>query len=130
MSVKPRTNLILDAIILVLCIAVLVTGLMLWIGYSSGGARAGHGHGNNAAVSTSADRTNTTILGLDRAAARDIHNWAGVGFGLLILVHLVFHWKWITCQTGRLIQPSSSRGRARRANDCPEALANQATKKV
>jgi len=28
-----------------------------------------------------------------------LHDWSGLIMGLLIMVHLVLHWKWIVCAT-------------------------------
>jgi len=32
-----------------------------------------------------------------------LHDWSGVAMGLLVLTHLVLHWRWIVCMTKRLI---------------------------
>lgn len=37
------------------------------------------------------------ILGLDRHEWGEVHQWLGVAFVVLTLVHLVLHWSWITC---------------------------------
>ncbi|MCZ7541063.1 MAG: hypothetical protein M5U29_14375 [Anaerolineae bacterium] len=49
----------------------------------------------------------------------DVHAWAGVIMGALVLVHVVFHWKWIVCQVGRLW--SSPRPARAPRDACPEA---------
>ncbi len=28
-----------------------------------------------------------------------LHDWSGVVMGLLVLIHLILHWKWIVCMT-------------------------------
>lgn len=44
------------------------------------------------------------IIGLSnkeipKAAISAMHDWAGLLMGLFVLVHLILHWKWITCVT-------------------------------
>ena len=48
MNVKPRTNLVLDTAILGLFVVVLVSGLLLWVVYPSGGTRARGRHESRA----------------------------------------------------------------------------------
>ena len=38
-------------------------------------------------------------LGFPMAGITFIHDWAGVLMGVLIAVHIILHWKWITCMT-------------------------------
>jgi cytochrome b561 len=95
MNIKPRMNYILDTIILVLLVIVMVSGLLLWQVVPDGGTR----HWGVHAETSSAQ----TVLGLARTDIRSVHNWAGLLMGGLVLVHLLFHWKWIVCQTRRLL---------------------------
>ena len=111
MTIKPRANLIVDTIILVLLVAVLVSGLLVWLVYPQGGTRAGRRYN---AESTPAE----PVLGIDKHDMVTVHTWAGLGMGLLVLIHLVFHWKWITCQVGRLFGRKSAT--TRRSRSCPE----------
>ncbi len=117
MSVKPRTNLLLDTGIMILFVAVLLSGLLLWTVYPAGGTRAGRGHGDGAAE--------TAVLALDKHTLVTAHEWGGVIVGLLVLLHLLFHWKWITCQAKRVFAhtPPSRRTPARACTDapCPDA---------
>ncbi|MEW6580119.1 MAG: DUF4405 domain-containing protein [Chloroflexota bacterium] len=115
MTVKPRTNLALDAVILLLFVVTFVSGVLLWVVYPPGGGqRVGTGRG---AVAASADEM--TLLGLNRHTMGEAHDWAGVIMGVLVLVHLVFHWKWIVCQVRRL-WGGPRPARAPR-DTCPEA---------
>lgn len=95
MTVKPRTNYLLDVIILALLVIVLLSGLLLWQVYPAGGAR--HRGAHDAADSAQA------LLGIERAEMRSLHDWAGLLMGALVGLHLLFHWKWIGCQTRRLL---------------------------
>lgn len=114
MAVKPRTNLTLDAVILALFLVIFISGVLLWVVYPpGGGGRVGNGRG---AVAASAE--DFALLGLDRHSMNDVHAWAGVIMGALVLVHVVFHWKWIVCQVGRLW--SSPRPARAPRDACPE----------
>lgn len=84
MNVKPRTNMILDSAILVIFLAVAVSGLLLW-GLPSGPAQ-------------------TTLAGLSKHTLHDVHILAGLAMIGFVVAHLAFHWKWITCQVGRLFK--------------------------
>lgn len=95
MTVKPRTNYILDGIILSLFVVVMLSGLLLWQIYPDGGTHYRGGRGQTAAVQT--------VMGIAKPDMRTLHNWAGVLMGVLVLIHLVFHWKWVVCQTRRLL---------------------------
>ncbi|MBN2304383.1 MAG: DUF4405 domain-containing protein [Anaerolineae bacterium] len=114
MTVKPRTNYILDMIILALFVAVLVSGLLLWQVYPGGGTRAGvEGQGRRQGnhqddyteTTTTSSQTSQaeTVLGITKPDMRTLHDWAGILMGVLVLIHVVFHWKWIVCQTRRLL---------------------------
>ena len=93
-------------------VTVLVSGVLLWLAYpQGGGARAG---GRYNARSSAVE----PVLGIDKHDMVTAHTWAGLGIGLLVLVHLVFHWKWITCQVGRLF--GRKQVHTRRSRSCPE----------
>lgn len=108
MNVKPRTHLLLDAAIFAAFVVTLGSGLLLWAVFSSGGVHAGHSLAET-----------VTVLGLDRHTTNDLHVWSGLIMGALALLHLVFHWKWITCQVGRL-SGSGRRQAHGRARTCPD----------
>jgi hypothetical protein len=114
MTVKPRTNLALDTVILLLFLVVFISGLLLWVVYPPGGGqRVGTGRG-----AIAASESDMTLFGLDRHTMGEVHNWVGLIMGLGVIVHLVFHWKWIVCQVRRLW----NRPRAARVprDACPE----------
>ncbi len=111
MTVKPRIHLALDTVILALFVVVFVSGVLLWTVFPQGGGGNGRG-----AIAASAN--NFTLLGLDRHLMRDLHDWAGVLMGVGVLIHLLFHWKWVVCQVRRLW--SSPRPPRAPRDACPE----------
>jgi len=32
-----------------------------------------------------------------------LHDWSGLIMGLLVLIHLALHWKWIVCMTKNMV---------------------------
>ncbi|MBN2042298.1 MAG: DUF4405 domain-containing protein [Candidatus Aenigmarchaeota archaeon] len=40
-----------------------------------------------------------------------IHDWSGIIMGILVLVHLVLHWKWIVCMTKSFFRRGGKCGR-------------------
>ncbi len=113
MTVKPRTNFILDMIILGLLLVVFVSGLLLWQVYPDGGT---HYRGGRGEIGSS-----QAVIGLVRSDMRELHNWSGVLMGVLVVVHLLFHWKWLVCQTKRLLGlPTHARRGPAERNGCAE----------
>jgi hypothetical protein len=43
-----------------------------------------------------------TFLGIQKIFFSEVHNWAGIIFIILVLIHLVLHWNWIICMTKNL----------------------------
>jgi hypothetical protein len=40
---------------------------------------------------------------LPMAAITKIHDLSGLAMGLLVLIHLILHWKWIVCFTKKIL---------------------------
>lgn len=76
MSIKPKWNLALDALIAVAFLVTAASGLVFFFDL------AGHG------------RTAATWL-LTRDAWRSLHDWFGLAMIAGVGFHLVVHWKWI-----------------------------------
>ena len=36
-----------------------------------------------------------------------LHDWSGLIMGLLVLVHLALHWKWLVCVTKSMVKKGS-----------------------
>jgi cytochrome b561 len=91
MTVKPRTNFYLDVFLFLLMVIVLISGLVLWVG-SGEGQHQGRGWQN------AGDNDVEHTLLLNRQDWKTLHIWLGLAVGGIIMVHLVFHWKWIGCR--------------------------------
>lgn len=95
---KPRTNLILDGVIFGLFVVIIITGLLGWLVYPSGGPQPGGRHGEGPIQAGS-----SAILGVEKRTMTDLHSWLGLVMGGAVILHLVVHWKWILFQGRRLL---------------------------
>jgi cytochrome b subunit of formate dehydrogenase len=57
-----------------------VSGYILWFALPSGGGRKG---------------LELTYWGLTRHTWIDIHDWAAVVLTVVVIIHLLIHWKWV-----------------------------------
>jgi len=76
MSIKPKWNLALDALIATAFLVVAVSGLVFFFDL------AGHGKASEAWL-------------LSRDAWRSLHDWFGLAMIAGVGIHLLVHWKWI-----------------------------------
>ena len=93
---RTKLNYLLDAVIGVAFLISAVTGMAFML-MGSGGYQGGR-NPNFA----------TSLLGISRAAWSDLHTWASLVMIAGVVVHLVFHWKWIVCVTKQML-PSRPR---------------------
>ncbi|MBN1144397.1 MAG: DUF4405 domain-containing protein [Bacteroidales bacterium] len=96
---KSKINLVIDAIMFVLLMA--VTGLGLLIKYVLVA-----GYKRNALYAVDVD---LKFLGLDRHEWGDIHLWLGIILLFFLLLHIVLHWNLITCIFSRMIKTKALR---------------------
>ena len=78
---KTDVLFILAALLFLLGVVEALSGFLLWFVIPSGGGKRG---------------VEQTFWELSRTTWIDIHDWAAVALLLVILVHIVFHWRWIT----------------------------------
>ena len=90
---QARCNFWLDALLLSVFALVSFSGLLLAFVLPSGGFQGGRN-----------PFYNTLFLTLTRHAWRDLHLWAGLGLILVLIVHLAFHWRWVTCVIRRQVK--------------------------
>lgn len=83
---QARLNFWLDVLLFTFFLLVNVSGLLVWFVLPSGGFQGGRN-----------PFYNMTILALTRQDWRDLHLWTGVTLTIVLIVHLVLHWRWIAC---------------------------------
>jgi len=80
---KSWLYFILACIIFLLSLGEGISGLVLWLALPSGGGLGQHGGGGEVYWSISRD----TWVGW--------HDWVGVAMAVVVVVHIIIHWKWI-----------------------------------
>ena len=81
---KAKSNLWLDIAIFLAFIITALTGLLLWLVLPEGPGSS-----------------NAVFMNIDKGAWTDIHDWAGVAMLLGATLHILLHWKWISCVAQR-----------------------------
>jgi len=92
---KATRNYILALIMFLLALFQTVSGFVLWLVLPGGGYgyRGGRGEGVG---------TGATFL-WSRDTWIDIHDWVAVALLVILVVHLVLHWRWIVYMTKKYV---------------------------
>ncbi|MFC1901164.1 DUF4405 domain-containing protein [Chloroflexota bacterium] len=77
---------ILATIMCVLGLVEAVTGFVLWLGFPAGGSGAGKLYGGIGKL---------TYWGITKHTWIDIHDWVAIALVTIVVLHIVFHWKWL-----------------------------------
>ena len=67
-----------------------ISGFVIWLAFPTGGGGGGRGLGGGGG-----GLGNLTFLELSKHTWIDIHDWVAVALIVLVIVHLLLHWKWI-----------------------------------
>jgi hypothetical protein len=78
---KSEILFILAALLAILGLVEALSGFLLWFAIPRGGGRWGGAE--------------QIFWGLTRDTWIDIHDWAAVALIVLVLIHIIYHWKWI-----------------------------------
>jgi len=87
---KSRRNYIVDLIIFLLALFEVVSGFVLWLVLPRGRGYMG-GRGEELV-------TEATFL-WSRDTWLDLHNWVAVALVVIVVIHLILHWRWIVHMT-------------------------------
>ena len=87
---KSRRNYIVDLIIFLLALFEVVSGFVLWLVLPRGRGYMG-GRGEELV-------TEATFL-WSRDTWLDLHNWVAVALLVIVVLHLILHWRWIVHMT-------------------------------
>ena len=82
---KKTQNYILFVILLLLGLFQAMSGFILWLALPHGGGGRGG--------------STTTFWSLTRNTWIDIHDWVAVALVVMIIIHILLHWKWILYMT-------------------------------
>lgn len=83
---RNTLNLVVDVLTFIGLMVVAVTGLLMKFVLPSGSPRMG-----------------LTLFGWDRHDWGAFHFWATVGLGVILVVHLALHWRWVCTTVGRIV---------------------------
>ena len=108
MSVKPKWNLALDALIALAFLGTAVSGLVFFFDL------AGHGSSSESWL-------------LARDAWRSLHDWFGLAMVAGVGIHLLVHWKWIVHATIVQLGLKGRKPQPRAGTPAPELAAAQAS---
>ena len=90
-----KQNYIRFVLMSILSIIVVVSGFVLWLILPQGqGFRGGR----------ESLFTRTEFLSLDRNDWLNLHDWVGVALIVIVVVHVIVHYKWIIYMTRKLLR--------------------------
>jgi hypothetical protein len=96
---KNYINYLLEVFLFASILCIVASGYILWFVLPRGAGKHsilclkfGYGSFGNA----------WTVFGWPRYAWIEIHSWIGVALAVIILVHIILHWKWILETTKRV----------------------------
>ncbi len=98
---KKNLNFILDILLAVSGLLSLISGYILWfllprgIGFHG---ESDHCSGGGIGLVGNTEK----ILDLNRTQWINLHNWLSVALFIIILIHIILHWKWIFETTKRI----------------------------
>ncbi len=96
---RSQVNLIIDAFMFIMASVIAGIGLLLkYVLLPGRSARVIYG-----------ERTELFYLGLNRHDWGAVHFWAGLIFILLLIVHIILHWRMIGCIFRRMFEKSLTR---------------------
>ena len=95
---KAKTYFALAISMSLLGLAEVITGFVLWLGFPTGGGGDGRGWGGGGGLG------NLTFWELSKHTWIDIHDWVAVAIVVLVMVHVILHWKWIVRMTKSLFR--------------------------
>ena len=85
---RPKTNYLIDALMVVSFLFVAVTGVILFLFFPSGIKQGAY----------------QTFFGITKKTLLFIHNWGGILLGILILIHIFIHLNWFIYMTKNLFK--------------------------
>jgi cytochrome b subunit of formate dehydrogenase len=85
---KAKINYIIDFLAGISFLITAITGLVIFFFLPSGVRQGSY----------------QTFLGIIKGTWTIVHDWAGILFILLVIIHFMLHWDWIVCMTRKIFQ--------------------------
>ncbi len=86
--VNPRINYVVDFLMTISFIVTAITGLILFFFLPSGVKQGSY----------------QTFLGIIKGTWSVVHDWSGIIFIILTLLHFILHWNWVVSMTKNLFK--------------------------
>jgi len=103
---KVKTFFALAVSMALLGLAQATSEFVLWLGFPSGGGGGGQGWRGGLGGGGGGELTIWTI---SKHTWIDIHDWLAVALVVLVIIHVILHWKWIFRMTKSLLKGVSKR---------------------
>ena len=87
---KKTQNFILFVILFFLGLFQAVSGFVMWLALPRGGGGGGRYGGGV---------EDATFWSLSRHEWADLHDWVALSLLVMIIIHIILHWKWIVYMT-------------------------------
>ena len=97
---------ILAVAMALLGLAEAVSGFVLWLAFPSGGGGGGGGRGFGGGGGAG----NLSFWELSKHTWIDIHDWVAVALVILVIIHVILHWKWIVRMAKVIFQRQPDKG--------------------
>ena len=98
---KAKKYLVLAISMALLGLAEAVSGFILWLGFPSSGGGGGRGWGGGGGQLTFWEISKHTWI--------DIYDWVAVALVVVVILHVILHWKWIARMTKHLFRGTPKR---------------------
>ena len=98
---KAKMNYLVDILILISFLLTAVSGIILLL------------------VPGASGLSRTVVLGISRAGWVELHDWAGIGMTIGVVLHFFLHWKWIVYMTKNIFSGGRS---AQTQRACPVTI--------
>lgn len=85
---KQKTNYIIDLLALISFVVAAISGLAIRF-FMPSGVRQGRLQ---------------EFLGVQKGVWSEIHDWAGIIFIVLVIIHFILHWDWLVCMTKSMLK--------------------------
>lgn len=101
---KAKTYFALAISMAILGLAEVISGFVLWLAFPTGGGGGGFGRqGGGGGFGE------LTVWEISRHTWIDIHDWVAVALVVLVIVHVLLHWKWIVRMVKSLFKGTQKR---------------------
>jgi len=100
---KAKTLFGLAITMVILTMVEAVSGFVLWLGFPQGSGGGGGGRGGGLGIG------NLTFWDISKHTWTDIHDWVAVALIVIVILHIVLHWKWIVRMAKSLARDISSK---------------------